>query len=192
MALNDASSRSLPRAPVSRRTLLRTGLLGAAALSGAAWWAGQRTPFATLPVPAANLPLRLTADDRAFLAAIASVVLPQAPREAVVDAAQEAIAQLAPAAQGELKDLFALMALRPARGALTGVWSAWSAATPEALSAFVERWRTSRLALLQSAYHALHDIVLGAWYAQDHTWQALGYPGPPQLPGLSAPPRSQS
>jgi len=35
-----------------------------------------------------------------------------------------------------------------------------------------------RFALLRIAYHALHDLVLGAWYAQPSNWVAIGYPGP--------------
>jgi hypothetical protein len=38
--------------------------------------------------------------------------------------------------------------------------------------------------MLQTAYHALHDLVLGAWYADPSSWTAVGYPGP--LKELSA------
>jgi hypothetical protein len=31
---------------------------------------------------------------------------------------------------------------------------------------------------LRSAYQALHDLVLGAWYANPANWDAIGYPGP--------------
>jgi hypothetical protein len=48
----------------------------------------------------------------------------------------------------------------------------------EQVSAFLQDWRLHRLGLLRSAYHALHDLVLGAWYAQPASWLAAGYPGP--------------
>ena len=55
-----------------------------------------------------------------------------------------------------------------------------SASRPEQVSAFLQDWRLHRLGLLRTAYHALHDLVLGAWYAQPASWEAIGYPGPLQ------------
>jgi hypothetical protein len=49
------------------------------------------------------------------------------------------------------------------------------------VAAFLQGWRTSRLGLLRSAYAALHDLVLGAWYGTPDTWEAIGYPGPPEI-----------
>ncbi len=49
------------------------------------------------------------------------------------------------------------------------------------MHAFLERWRWSRIALLQSGYFALHDLVLGAWYANESAWGMLGYAGPPNV-----------
>jgi hypothetical protein len=54
----------------------------------------------------------------------------------------------------------------------------WSQATQEDVAAFLSHWRVHRLALLQSAYHALHDLVIGGWYADESTWESIGYPGP--------------
>ena len=39
----------------------------------------------------------------------------------------------------------------------------------------------SRFALLQGAYAALHDLVLGAWYARPEAWPTIGYPGTPEI-----------
>ncbi len=46
------------------------------------------------------------------------------------------------------------------------------------MSAFLARWRDHRVALLQSGYQALHDLVAGAWYSDPSAWPAIGYPGP--------------
>jgi hypothetical protein len=43
---------------------------------------------------------------------------------------------------------------------------------------FLQGWRTHRFGMLRGAYAALHDLVLGAWYAQPDAWAAIGYPGP--------------
>jgi hypothetical protein len=49
------------------------------------------------------------------------------------------------------------------------------------VAGFLAAWRSSRLALLQSAYAALHDLSFGAWYAQPESWTDIGYPGPPEI-----------
>jgi hypothetical protein len=40
----------------------------------------------------------------------------------------------------------------------------------------------SGFALLRSAYDALHQIVLAAWYGNPRSWPAIGYGGPPSVP----------
>ena len=55
---------------------------------------------------------------------------------------------------------------------------AWSKAKREDVAAFLQSWRVHRLMMLQSAYHALHDLILGGWYADESTWAGIGYPGP--------------
>ena len=39
---------------------------------------------------------------------------------------------------------------------------------------------TSGLAVVDTIA-AVHDLVLGAWYAQPESWEAIGYPGPPEV-----------
>lgn len=76
----------------------------------------------------------------------------------------------------------AAVALAPARRLLTGIAGGWEGARIDGVSAFLQDWRLHRLGLLRSAYHALHDLVLGAWYAQPASWAATGYPGPMKEP----------
>jgi hypothetical protein len=57
----------------------------------------------------------------------------------------------------------------------------WGEASEAEVGAFLDGWRGSSLGLLRSGYHALHDLILGAWYADPATWAALGYPGPPKV-----------
>ena len=42
----------------------------------------------------------------------------------------------------------------------------------------LQSMRVSTLSLRQQAYHALHDIVGGAYFSDAQTWAQLGYPGP--------------
>jgi hypothetical protein len=164
----------------SRRTFLKVGGLSAFALAaGGALYRAMHT----------DTPHRFAFDGeaRAALHAIAPSILagalPQgAGREAALAATIEgvhsAILGLPPATQKEVQDLFGLLALAPARRLLTGVSGGWEGARVEQVSAFLQDWRLHRLGLLRSAYHALHDLVLGAWYAQPASWLAAGYPGP--------------
>jgi len=160
----------------SRRTFLRAG--GLAALALAAGGALYRANRDTAPHRFA-----LDGEARAALHAIAPAILlgavpPGAALDATIDAVHTAILGLSPATQKEVQDLFGLLALAPARRLLTGVSGGWEHARTEDVSAFLQDWRLHRLGLLRSAYHALHDLVLGAWYAQESSWAATGYPGP--------------
>lgn len=161
-----------------RRTFLKAGLAGTVLLAGgagAAWLVG-----------------RDAADDRhtvlaALVPAILDGALPPAgaQRVAALDAARRgveaAIAALAPDAQEELAQLFTVLAIPPTRLALAGIGHAWHEASVADASAILQGWRTHRLALMRSAYQALHDLVTGSWYADAAHWPAIGYPGPPRL-----------
>jgi hypothetical protein len=162
----------------SRRSFLKAGLFGALALAAA----GGIYRAARKSAPAQAFVLDGAA--RTALGAIATVVLKDAmpattkAAEAAVDRVQIAIAGLPLKVQGEVQDLFALLMLSPARRLLAGVPNEWSQADPADIAAFLQSWRMHRFGLLQSAYFALHDLILGAWYADESTWAAIGYPGP--------------
>ncbi|WP_292041832.1 twin-arginine translocation signal domain-containing protein [Massilia sp. UBA6681] len=164
----------------SRRTFLKAGGLAALALAaGGAFYrvthTGRSHRFALDGEARAAL--------HAILPAILAGALPSgADREAAlattVDGVHQAILGLPPGTQKEVQDLFGLLALAPARRLLTGIAGGWEGAHVDEVSAFLRDWRLHRLGLLRSAYHALHDLVLGAWYAQPANWGAIGYPGP--------------
>lgn len=171
------------RMGTSRRTFLAVDGLAALALgAGGAWYrathANDMQRFA------------LDGEARAALHAIAPAILDGAlahdPRRRegqlalAIDAVESAIHGLPPATQREVQDLFGLLALRPARRLLTGVPTGWDSADIVQVSQFLQEWRVHRFGLMRSAYGALHDLVLGAWYAQPASWDAIGYPGPPQ------------
>ncbi|SDA77025.1 hypothetical protein SAMN03159300_10964 [Janthinobacterium sp. 344] len=171
-----------------RRSFLKLGVLGACALAAG----GAAYRLVRGPAP----PGRFVLDGgaRAALAAIVPAMLgdalpAQAPaRTTALDGAiagvDTAIRGLPLAAQQEVQDLFGLLALAPARRFVAGVQGGWPDAEPAQVAAFLQAWRTHRLATLQTAYLALHDLILGAWYADAAHWAAIGYPGP--LPELSA------
>ncbi|MCC7703127.1 hypothetical protein IGS59_12800 [Janthinobacterium sp. GW460P] len=171
-----------------RRSFLKLGVLGACALAAG----GAAYRLVRGPAPPGRFVLN--GEARAALAAIVPAMLGSAlPQEAPARAAMldgaiagvdTAIHGLPLAAQQEVQDLFGLLALAPARRFVAGVTGGWSEADPAQVAAFLQAWRTHRLATLQTAYLALHDLILGAWYADAAHWAAIGYPGP--LPELSA------
>lgn len=162
----------------ARRRFLRTGLAGAVLLVGAGW------------LNAAG-PRALQDGEREMLAAVAGALLagalpadPALRRRLIartVDGIATAVAGLPAATQREVGQLFGLLVLPPARRILAGVAAPWRDAAPAAVAGFLESWRRSRFALLQSGYLALHDLTFGAWYAHADSWQAIGYPGPPEV-----------
>ena len=92
-----------------------------------------------------------------------------------------AVGALGAAAQKEVAELFALLAFAPTRVAVAGVSPGWEQASDEDIEAFLRRWQNSPIDLLKTGYLALHDLVLGAWYADPQSWPAIGYAGPPSL-----------
>lgn len=173
----------------TRRTFLVAGAAGGAALTLAWWWRGRDRPRQidrTQP-PLAALDAAAPAIVAAIIPVLLDGALPVADPErsaAIAEALADvgrAIAALPPATQSELGELFALLGFAPARIVLARVGSPWSEASRDEVAAFLERWRASDFALLRSAYRALHQIVLAAWYGNPRAWPAIGYPGPPRL-----------
>jgi hypothetical protein len=167
---------------MDRRRFLVVGVAGAATLAAAGLWTWmRRQPDADSVeaqasiVIAAIVPAML---DGALPAAGAERAL--AVRETVGNV-QRAIAGLPPAARGELAQLFALLALPVGRRVFAGVEPPWPEARVGEVTPFLDAWRDSGWALKRSAYDALHQLVIAAWYGNPRAWGAIGYPGPPAL-----------
>ena len=166
----------------SRRSFLKIGIIGAVTLAagGALYRAVQG--------PAQPHAFALDDNARAVLTAIVPSMLgpalhdaPDARAAAVartVERVAGAVHGLPLATQKEVQDLFGLLSLGPARRFLAGVPASWNEATPAQIDAFLQSWQHHRIAMLVTAYQALHDLVAGAWYADPAHWEAIGYPGP--------------
>jgi len=168
---------------MNRRRFLKTGLLGGVALAaGGAWIVWRDVRDADAGIPARDhLAIVVRAVAPVMLAGSLSDTRPAADVTRIVDGVKTVIAAFPASVQAEVADLFRLLDFRSVRRLLTGVASDWPVAHPQEIAAFLERWRQSRLSLLQSGYFALHDLILGAWYADASTWDALGYAGPPNV-----------
>ena len=161
-----------------RRSFFKLGLLGACTVAAG----GAVYRLARGPAPLRRF--ELDGEARAALAAIVPAMLGSAlpAGEAAlarsINGVRTAIHGLPLAQQGEVQDLFGLLALAPARRLVAGVTDGWRDADPRQVAAFLQDWRLHRLATLQTAYLAFHDLILGAWYADSASWAAIGYPGP--------------
>jgi len=171
---------------ITRRTLLKAGIAGGAALFFARW---LYTTTSAPALPDARFVV-LDARARAIVSAIVPVLLEGAlPASPLTDAARAvivvnvdlAIAGLPPEVRAQIEQLFAVLAFAPSRCLVAGVWSPWQEASSASIAAFLASWRDSRFLLLRSAYAALHQLITAAWYGSPRAWPAIGYPGPPSL-----------
>jgi hypothetical protein len=166
-----------------RRTFLALGIAGAATFTAVGWWATIRNR----PAPAHALDEDARSIVAAVIPAMLEGALPGGARERdtaireTVDNVDRAIQGLPPVARVELGQLFALLALTPARRAFAGVASPWQEAGVAEIAAFLDRWRDSGWALKRSAYDALHQLILAAWYGNRRSWAGIGYTGPPRI-----------
>ncbi len=121
-------------------------------------------------------------DDRVIIAAIAPVMIGlEVPAQDVVRGFDVAVAGLPLEVQGEVHQLLGLLRFPVTRALVAGIWHPWHAANREEIAGFLERWRYSNIAKLRSAYDAMHQLVLAAWYGNDTAWTAIGYAGPPRV-----------
>lgn len=132
---------------------------------------------------------QLSASGRQVFAAIGrgalDGTLPVAARaaalEGLVQRVDTLVAGLPPHAQAELSQLIALLAAAPGRRWLAGLDTDWPQASVAQVQDALRSMRMSGVSLRQQAYHALHDIVNGAYFSEPATWAVLGYPGPVAL-----------
>ncbi len=168
----------------SRRRVIFVGVVGAVAAGAAVMLprlAGSGGAPAGTTVVAEHADML-----RAVAAALLGSALP-ADAEArgrelsrVVTATGALITNLPPLTRKEIADLFGLLALKPAR-VLLGYSGDWAGADIPAVATFLGGLRDSSIGLKQQAYFALHDLLIGSFYAEPSTWAATGYPGPPKL-----------
>ena len=172
-------------APVlSRRSLLKIGLLGGAVLATADATVALVDRFSSAPAEGF---LVLRPADLPILAALTPVMLDGAvdasrlaeAGHGTVQALDTQLANLSPEMLKLTRQMFDVRALPVTRGPLTGIWGSWESATPEAVRNFLARWEDSSLALLRMGHASLLQLVMMAWYARSESWAHCGYPGPP-------------
>lgn len=171
---------------LSRRGLLKVGLLGGAFLATAGVTASLSGCSASVPATGYNV---LRASDLPSLRAIIPVVLEGAVRPEALQAAVDAtllgvdnnLQHLSPELLKLTQQLFDVLAMAVTRGPLTGIWGSWENASQADIQQFIKRWEHSSLDLLRMGHASLLQLILMAWYARPQSWGHCGYPGPPQF-----------
>jgi hypothetical protein len=171
---------------LSRRGLLKVGLLGGAFLATAGVTASLSGCSASAPATGYQV---LRASDLPSLRAIIPVVLEGAVRPEALQAAVDAtllgvdnnLQHLSPELLKLTQQLFDVLAMAFTRGPLTGIWGSWENASQADIQQFIKRWEHSSLDLLRMGHASLLQLILMAWYARPQSWAHCGYPGPPQF-----------
>jgi hypothetical protein len=165
---------------MQRRSLMKLGVASAVVLAVA----GGGIALVTPGLADGKLGAAGRAVFRAAGAAILEGSLPQNAEsretalDGLLDRVDALVLALPPHVQKELSLLLSLLASAPGRQAIAGLGSDWSSASVPQLQQALQSMRVSMLSLRQQAYHALHDIVGGAYFSHVQTWAQLGYPGP--------------
>ena len=170
----------------SRRRFLFTGVAGALVLATAHWLRPASAIDAAAPI-APSLSPAGTDIMRALVPAFLDGTLPtdanerQTAIDETVAGIAVAIDGLPPITRDELSTLFTLLAFAPVQYVIAGMNGPWRGASLAEAGAFLTRLQKSRWSLKRTAYDALHQLTMAAWYANPRAWPQIGYPGPPVL-----------
>jgi Gluconate 2-dehydrogenase subunit 3 len=177
-----------PQVPdgLSRRSLIKRGLLGGALLAAGGVGFLAFREGAAVPLPADGL-LVFTPAQFAVLDAVARRMVRPRPGWPTVDevgvarAADRIAARVEPSAQKELRQLLGLFDNGLAAFLLAGRTRPFTRLTGPEQDTVLADWRDSRLAVLRTGYAALRTLVLAGYYQSPSIWPAVGYGGPPGI-----------
>lgn len=174
---------------VSRRGVLKAGLLGTAAAIVGSLGLGLRATRLIAP-PGGGLQV-LSVKEYAVLAAIAERICPAsadgAPGAAELGVAQlvdRRLATLETDAQDGVKLLLTIF-----ENALTGMLfgerlAPFTQLDAEAQERILAQWRASTVAFRRTAFGAFNALVGSTYYGEAATWARIGYSGPPSVRAL--------
>lgn len=171
---------------LTRRNLLKVGLMGSAFLATAGLTASLSGCSASTPKAGFAV---IRESDLAFLHALIPVMLAGAvTAEKMPQAVEGTLASLdyslnhvSPELLKLTVQLFDVLAMPITRGPLTGVWGSWENASPADVQAFLDRWQNSSIGLLKMGHASLLQLVMMSWYSRAESWAHCGYPGPPTV-----------
>ena len=171
---------------LSRRTMLGLGLGGAAMLAcGGLALRGSR-----LRKPGRTLQ---TLDETEFsvLAAIADRVnpggdgFPAASELGVAEAIDAVLATAHPGIAMEIKQALLLVENALAAFLFDGRYDTFTASPPELQDQIWADWAASGLETRRAVYKALTALCTATYWANEGLWEAVGYPGPPDVSAIT-------
>lgn len=168
---------------VSRRSLLKGSVAGIVLLGIGAHWPQRRTHASGMGWYADGDPALI----RALAASMLRGSLPAAGAERdegldlTVAGVERAIMQQPSHVRDELRDLFDLLQLAPARLLMCGFWSPWDQVAVDDVDDCLTSWRNSRLELLRLAYLSLQELIVASYFMQPMAWARIGFDGPPDV-----------
>jgi hypothetical protein len=173
-------------ASLSRRSLIKRGLLGGALLAaGGAGFLALRSG-APVRVPADGL-LVFSPAQFAVLDAVARRMVRPRPGWPTVDevgvarAADRIAARVEPSAQKELRQLLGLFENGLAGFLFGGRTRPFTRLDGAEQDTVLAEWRDSRVSVRRTGYAALRTLVLAGYYQSPSIWPAVGYGGPPGI-----------
>ena len=167
-------------AGLTRRSLVKRGLLGGALLAaGGAGFLAFRSG-ASVPVPTDGL-LVFTPAQFAVLDAVARRMVrprtgwPTVDQVGVARAADRIAARVEPSAQKELQQLLGLFDNGLAGFLFGGRIRPFTRLDGAGQDAVLAEWRDSRIAVRRTGFAALRTLVLAGYYQSPAVWPAVGY-----------------
>lgn len=185
--LHTPPSTALQEDLLSRRSFLKFGLVGGAALSVTGVAAGLTGCSKREVATAKGFRFLRDADIALFKALIPVILAGQVKagdshyhvvENQVLSNIDGAGSKLNTFTQGEVYKLFDLLHMRATRWLTTGIWADWSAAATADIEAFLKRWQSSSVSVFNTGYRLLTKLVAVSWYLTPDSWPAAGYPGP--------------
>jgi hypothetical protein len=168
---------------LSRRSLLKRGLLGGALLAaGGAGFLALRGGRRVSP-PKEGLHV-FSVREYAVLLALAPRLVgtlpgwPSVEEVGVALAVDRIVERTEPSVHAELKQLLGLFENGLAGFFFGGRTVPFTALGADEQDVVLAEWRDSRVALRRTGYNALRTLVLAGYYQSATTWEAMGYPGP--------------
>ncbi len=173
-------------AGLSRRSLVKRGLLGGALLAaGGAGFLALRSG-ASVAVPTDGL-LVFTPAQFAVLDAVARRMVrprqgwPSVDQVGVARAADRIAARVEPSARKELQQLLGLFENGLAGFLFGGRTRPFTRLEGTEQDAVLTEWRDSRISVRRTGYAALRTLVLAGYYQSPAVWPPMGYGGPPGI-----------
>lgn len=180
---------ALERVTLSRRSILKTGLIGTTLLAGASTLAqlqGCQSTLSTTSTEASAWRV-LRPKDRVIMGAIAPVALAKAFPEDRTAALDKFLPQIdtflfstSITNHAALHQLFDFLDMGITRVMLAGLWQPWEKLSDAQVEGFLESWRGSAINQLRLGYAQLTQVLSLVWYAQPENVPASLYPGAPQ------------